>query len=263
MNFHPTTSKALVFVGDKYGTLGVFDSEDSTVEADPDDEDTMNVNLAITQLKMHTKALTSIQIRPNDFQSVYTASYDSSIRKLDLEKEIALEVFAPSDDTVDEGISYMELLDNEPSMVYFTTLEGRFGFHDTRLAAKDESGTTMYELSDKKIGGFSIHPSQPYLLATASLDRTLKLWDLRNVSGKGFNRRPHLLGEHVSRLSVSSASFNHLGQVATASYDDTVKIYDFGSLVNLGVGKIPESEDFMEPVATVRHNNQTGRWVTM
>jgi WD40 repeat protein len=263
LNFHPTESKAIVFTGDKYGNLGIFDSANSTVTPDPEDEDEPDVNLAITQLKLHTKSITSIQFRADDHTSVYTSSYDSTVRKLDLEKEIAVEVFAPSDDSVDEGISYMQLIDSEPHMVYFTTLDGRFGIHDTRLGAKDEKGTQWYTLSEKKIGGFSIHPSQPYLVATASLDRTLKLWDLRKIQGKGDDRSPLLIGEHVSRLSVSSASFNHLGQVATSSYDDTVKVYDFNPLVNLAVGKKPEKADFMEPKHVIRHNNQTGRWVTM
>jgi WD40 repeat protein len=263
LNFHPTESKALVFAGDKYGNLGIFDSANSVVTQDPDDEESPDVKLAITQLKVHTKSITSIQFRPDDHSSVYSASYDSSIRKLDLAKEMAVEVFAPSDDSVDEGITYMQLIDSEPHMVYFTTLDGRFGTHDTRVAANHASGTTLYGLSEKKIGGFSIHPSQPYLLATASLDRTLKLWDLRKIEGKGENRSPILIGEHISRLSVSTASFNHLGQVATTSYDDTIKIYDFNPLVNLAVGKIPDEENFMEPKHIIRHNNQTGRWVTM
>ncbi|KAF2455382.1 hypothetical protein BDY21DRAFT_350640 [Lineolata rhizophorae] len=147
-------------------------------------------------------------------------------------------------------------------MVYFTTLDGAFGMHDTRQGSA-AGATQLLQLSDKKIGGFSVHPRAPHLVATASLDRTLKLWDLRKVSGKADWRLPALLGEHESRLSVSHAAWNAAGQVATSSYDDTIKIYDFG----------PRCEDWppgrtlkdaeMQPAVTVPHNNQTGRWVTM
>jgi WD40 repeat protein len=120
----------------------------------------------------------------------------------------------------------------------------------------------VFQLSEKKIGGFSSHPSLPHIVATASLDRTLKLWDLRVLSGKRGAQIPQLLGQHENRLSVSHASFNHTGQVATASYDDTVKIYDFASAADVKAGS-ELSEEEMLPKIRISHNNQTGRWVTM
>ena len=169
----------------------------------------------------------------------------------------------------------------EPHTIYFTTISGQFGIHDVRAPASSSSpslrvskngdengmgggGSTreLLTLSDKKIGGFSLHPHRPHLLATASLDRMLKLWDLRKIGGRDEWRLPTLLGEHESRLSVSHASFNAAGQVATASYDDTVKIYDFGGVARERVGE-SLSEERMKPRVVVPHNNQTGRWVTM
>lgn len=79
--------------------------------------------------------------------------------------------------------------------------------------------------------------------------------------GKGEGKGPMMVGEHESRLSVSHASFNSVGQIATASYDDTVKIYTF-NMSNWSPGhEISEKE--MQPSDIIRHNNQTGRWVTM
>jgi hypothetical protein len=73
---------------------------------------------------------------------------------------------------------------------------------------------------------------------------------------------PSLLGEHESRLSVSHASWNSAGQVATTSYDDTVKIHDFSKAATWTPGE-EISEAAMKPTTVIRHNNQTGRWVTM
>jgi WD40 repeat protein len=173
-----------------------------------------------------------------------------------------VEVYAPTESSTDEGISQLQLVTSNPHMVYFTTLKGRFGMHDMRSPPKESPATRIFQLSEKKIGGFSVHPGHPHLLATASLDRTLKLWDLRKITGKGDEKMPNLVGEHESRLSVSNAMFNYAGQVATASYDDTVKIYDFGAMASQPVGT-ELSADEMNPSAVVRHNNQTGRWVTM
>ena len=90
----------------------------------------------------------------------------------------------------------------------------------------------------------------------------MRVWDLRKISGKGDNRTPAMVGEHESRLSVSHAAFNSVGQVATASYDDTVKIHSFNDMGSWSAGTEVEDEE-MRPSTVVKHNNQTGRWVTM
>jgi WD40 repeat protein len=246
----------LVFAGDKMGNLGIFDSSQN-YEADNEDWAP-----EITTLKVQARTISSLQCTPTDVNSVYSGSYDSTIRRLDLNKGVAVEVYAPEDPRHDEGISQIQMVPSNPNTVYFTTLQGRFGMHDTRIPTKKSPATELFALSEKKIGGFSVHPGNPHFLATASLDRTLKLWDLRKITGKDEERMPSLMGEHENRLSVSNASFNYAGQVATASYDDTVKIYDFNTISSSPIGTAL-TEEQMKPATVVPHNNQTGRWVTM
>ncbi|KOS22176.1 WD repeat-containing protein [Escovopsis weberi] len=155
-------------------------------------------------------------------------------------------------------ISGIEIPYTEPSTIYFSTLDGYVGRYDTRTPDAHE----MWSLSEQKIGGFSLHPLQPHLIATASLDRTLKVWDVRKISGKGDLKRPALLGQHESRLSVSHASWSAGGHIATSSYDDTIKIHDFSDAGSWKAGEeVPATR--MAPAHSVRHNNQTGRWVTI
>jgi WD40 repeat protein len=262
MAFHPTAEKALVFAGDKMGNLGIFDSEQSQQNIkNEDDEDTDELTyekFEVTTLKPHTRTISAFAHSPTEQNALYMASYDSSIRKLDLAKGVAVEVYAPSDTSADEPISGVQLAGLDPNMLHFTTLNGQFGMHDMR----DPDSTQLFQLSEKKIGGFSLHPAHPHYIATASLDRYLKLWDLRKISGKGDWRLPALVGEHESRLSVSHAAFNYAGQVATASYDDTIKIHDFSASGSWSVGHTLGDEE-MKPATIVPHNNQTGRWVTM
>jgi WD repeat-containing protein 76 len=153
---------------------------------------------------------------------------------------------------------------SEPHVIVFSTLQGDVGRYDMRT---DCSTAEIWSLSDQKIGGFSLHPLQPHLFATASLDRTLKIWDMRKIKGSGSNRHPALLGEHESRLSVSHASWSRGGRIATSSYDDTIKIHDFSSSSSSDASKWAAghdvSETAMKPTHTVKHNNQTGRWVTI
>jgi WD40 repeat protein len=268
LGFHPTEEKALVFAGDKLGSLGLFDASQTSPEqvkqeADDADEDGdvgEEQEPAITTFKIHTRTISAFTFAPHDHNALFSASYDSSIRKLDLAKGTAVEIYAPSDTGADEPLSGVQVSHADPNMLHFTTLDGRFGMHDVRTP-KDE--VTLMQLSEKKIGGFSLHPAHPHILATASLDRTLKIWDLRKISGKKDDRQPAFVGEHMSKLSVSHAAFNSAGQVATASYDDTVKIYDFSDCGSWQPGKTTLNEDQMKPATIVPHNNQTGRWVTI
>lgn len=262
MGFHPTEDKPLVWAGDKRGNAGLFDASQkapqvTAADNDDEDEDEDTPEPAITAFKIHSRTITSF-VFPPDGNSLYSGSYDSSIRKLDLQKGVSLEVFAPESLDEEVPISSIAIPVTDPHTLYFSTLEGQFGRHDTRENANNE----VWQLTDKKIGGFSLHPLNPHLVATASLDRMLKIWDLRKITGKGDWRQPNLLGEHESRLSVSHASWSAGGHVATASYDDTIKIHSFTTSSSWAVGHSLDDEA-MAPSTTIRHNNQTGRWVTI
>ncbi|KAI5211427.1 hypothetical protein AUEXF2481DRAFT_35739 [Aureobasidium subglaciale EXF-2481] len=264
LGFHPTTEKALVFAGDKLGSLGLFDASQqptSTIKNEDDDEsDDEEATPSITTLKIHTRTISAFQFSPHDQNALYSASYDSSIRKLDLQKGVAIEAYAPISKDDDEPLSGVEMSQFDPNTLFFSTLNGNFGRHDTR-SKPGTSGTNLYTLSEKKIGGFSLHPAHPHIFATASLDRYLRIWDLRMLKD-GKEEAPMEIGAHESRLSVSHAAFNSAGQIATASYDDTVKIYDFSSAGSWDKG-VELSEDQMTPSTIIPHNNQTGRWVTI
>lgn len=235
--------------------MGVFDASQVVPEVD-DDEDLPDP--VISAFKTHARTITSFVFSPIDANAVFTSSYDSSIRKLDLDKGVSVQVFAPENANEDLPISALEIPVAEPNMLFFSTLDGSVGRYDTRAPDSLE----LWSLSEQKIGGFCMHPLHPYLLATASLDRTMKVWDLRKMSGKGELKHPTLLGEHESRLSVSHASWSAGGHVATSSYDDTIKIYDFSEASKWKPGQNIDAKT-MEPAHIIRHNNQTGRWVTI
>ncbi|KAF7945548.1 hypothetical protein EAE96_010315 [Botrytis aclada] len=261
LGFHPTVDKPLIFAGDKLGNVGLFDASQEgpgvKMEDDDDEEDTDTTEPAITAFKIHSRSISSF-VFGADGNSLYSASYDSSVRKLDLQKGVAVEAFAPDSLDEDIPISSIAIPSTDPNLLCFSTLDGRFGRHDMRTPSKSE----IWYLSDKKIGGFSLHPLHPHFVATASLDRMLKIWDLRKITGTGDSRHPALLGEHESRLSVSHASWSPAGHVATSSYDDTIKIHSFLDAGSFKAGHSLDDEA-MKPTAIIKHNNQTGRWVTI
>ncbi|KAI9668401.1 MAG: hypothetical protein M1831_001155 [Alyxoria varia] len=267
MGFHPTVERPMVFAGDKLGNLGMFDASQTlpSVKKEEDDEaeeDEDPPPPEITAFKLHTRTISAMHFTPTQPQNLYTSSYDSSIRCLNLEKGISTEVYGPTSTEIDDPLSGIQIPATDPNLLYFASLNGSFGMHDTRTSSSKTGGPTqLLQLSDKKIGGFSVHPTQPHLLSTASLDRTCKLWDLRKITGKGAGRMPALLGEHESKLSISHAAFNAAGQIATSSYDDTIKIHHLPSANSiLSPGQPLKS---FAPSTVIPHNNQTGRWVTI
>lgn len=259
MAFHPSESKPLIFAGDKMGHLGMLDASQEKPSVNEDDEDEDDPDPVLTTLKPHTRTISSMMVNPSKPTHLYTASYDSSIRELDLEKMTSSEKYAPESTNIDEAVSAVDMVADDPNTLYWTTLNGEFGRYDMRMPLK-ESNVSSWQLSEKKIGGFTLCPSQPHFVATASLDRFLRLWDLRKLSF----HNPAPVAEHENRLSVSHAAFNAAGQIATSSYDDTIKIYDLGAK---GLSSWKEKHTLQDgdftPDTVVRHNCQTGRWVTM
>ncbi|CCU75793.1 unnamed protein product [Blumeria hordei] len=260
LSFHPSSNKPLVFAGDKEGNIGIFDASQDVpdIKAEDDEEDDIKRSEPIiTALKIHSKTVTSLAFSL-DGDKLYSSSYDSSIREFDLQKGISIEAFAPTHMDEELPISCVELSPTDRNILYFSTLDGSFGRHDLRVS----TSTEIWQLVDKKLGGFSLNPQSPHLVATASLDRTLKIWDLRNIKGPKDARAPSLMGEHESRLSVSHSSWSFSGHIATSSYDDTIKIHALPTKDVLKVG-YELSEDEMAPNVIIKHNNQTGRWVTI
>ncbi|KAI1320230.1 WD40-repeat-containing domain protein [Xylariaceae sp. FL0255] len=259
LTFHPMQEKPIVLAGDKKGTLGFFDASQTQPQYPEDDEEEYDVPLPeIGAFEVHRRTITSIKIPMFDPNSVITSSYDSSIRSLDLQKQVSTQLWAPEDDGEELGISCIDISSENKDTILFSTLEGSLGRFDRRSTEKAD----IWNLTDSKIGGFSLNPRLPHLLATASLDRTLKIWDLRMIKGKGDMKTPSIIGEHQSRLSVSHASWSRSGHVATSSYDDTVKIYDMSDAAKWKAGHEIKKKE-MDPSAKIPHNNQTGRWVTI
>lgn len=254
MAMHPSTTKKLGLAGDKLGYVGMWDIEGMRVkvEDDADEVPEEEEEPLIHQFKIHTRTITSFSFHPNDSSKLYSSSYDGSIRCLDFNTGIAVEIFGSA---TDQAITALQTPPDGHS-IYFSTLEGEMGVRDIRTK---QSECSFYQLHDRKIGSFGMHPRESHILATASLDRTLKIWDFRKVGGTRSSHQPALRGEYLCNLSVSSAYINSNGMVLATSFDDTLKIFDISDNSKWPQGSTKE----MEPATQIRHNNQTGRWITV
>lgn len=274
MHFHPSETDRLVSAGDTNGSLGLWSVDETTADGEAQ----------ITILKPHGRSISKITHNPVNAAELLTSSYDGSVRLLDIKQLKSTEVLNIdiSDDLI--GVSDINILPTEPNLLQLTTLEGRYYLHDLRQPFKKMKANDFLRLHDKKIGGFTVNPNLAYQIATASLDRSLRVWDLRNVSKSNSlseienARTPHLYGSYTSRLSVSTVDWNSNNHLVCNGYDDRIKIFDFSGnrkpysfveewskTYRPEVSKKDDDlvPDNIKPFNSIAHNCQTGRWVSI
>ena len=248
IGMHPSPTKPLVFAGDKVGNLGIWDVFGSI------EEDGEELPL-VTSYKMHSRTISQFLFSPTDATKLYTSSYDTTIRVLDLPTGVATEVYFPPDDTDTDALLSSVQIQANGNILLFANFHGQVGKLDLREPVKTRK-TTMYALHEKKIGGLSIFPSMEEIIATSSLDRTMKIWDLRKFPSKN----PVLCGEYEASKSISSSEFNRQGDVVATSYDDTLSLFNGIVSADSPVGKHLGT---LVPSDRILHNNQTGRYVSV
>lgn len=282
LNFHPSVSDRIIAAGDTSGHVGIWAVDSAKNEEEP----------TISILKPHGKSISKILAPYNTPSKFLTGSYDGSIRQMDLNKLESSEVAYLNDpyESADYplGVSDINVCVDNPNLLYMTTLSGNFYQHDLRTPFSKVDGKKLLRLHDKKIGSFAINPNLSHQIATGSLDRSLRIWDLRNVSASNaawseFESQlsPHAYGAYGSRLSVSCVDWNINNKLVCNGYDDNVCVFDLN-----GGDKVPPATEWTEnyrvpgnkksstdeehevsetiqPFTKIRHNCQTGRWVSI
>lgn len=250
--FHPSKEKKLIIAGDTSGTLGLWNVADELPEDDLAEPD-------ITKVKLFTKNVGRIDAFPTDMSKILTAAYDGSVRSIHLSNMQSDEILTLKNEYDDPlGVSDFQFSYEDPNVFFLTTLSGEFAMFDLRTKPSD---INLRRLADKKIGSFSINPQRPFEIATGSLDRTLKIWDLRKTVQRPewsqYEDYPshEIVSTYDSRLSVSAVSYSPMDNTLVCNgYDDTIRLFD--------VGPQPLHTD-LQPKITLKHNCQTGRWTSI
>ncbi|KAJ1990198.1 hypothetical protein H4R33_001806 [Dimargaris cristalligena] len=322
---HPDPRQFLVAAGDKSGVLGFWNigstdqftsasqkTPDEAVKVKMEEEEEADLttdapgNLATNQsplksirqsvsmadmttadvfsFRPHTATLTQLLYNKRDATKLYTSSYDGSIRCLDLIHQTFTEACV-----TETGDRFITGFDNDPGtgqLLYYTTSDGTLGFHDLRTPATD---ITAWQLQERKIGGMHLNPVEPQYLVTASLDRTMRVWDLRwmggarSKQGAGFTDTVVQLSPgtddpvEVSTFdypkSVTAAYWDPTGNhIVNTNFDDTIRLSTMdwssapdssSSLTATGDSNAKGGSPNLRERFVIRHNNQTGRWLTM
>jgi len=255
---HPSPDNIITCAGDKKGYLGIWNVDQYGV-ALGDEASTSSDGVHL--FKPHAGAISSLAWNSSG-TSLFSASYDGSVRAFDANKEVFEEVFATYDDDkifkekvgygTDQGynswIQSMELDHRYESgkCFFLSTSEGRVIHIDSRAKGKV---TFNQVLSPKKINTVNLHP-EGYIMATAGLSTFVELWDVRNMPS---TKKLKSLASHCAGRSINSAYFSPNGtKLLTTTQSNTLDIYEGAHLAS-GVVK---------PMNSIRHDNQTGRWLS-
>ena len=222
MSCHPSTNtdSLIVCAGDKQGYLGLW-NVNSTASGDEKSD-------GVYLFKPHNRPITHLEWNSAG-SSLFSISYDGTVREFDVNAQMFTEVFATYDDSpefkrkpgfdVDEGYRFWVqhgILDHRNEKCFFlSTSYGSVIHIDTRVGnGKSGMSFNQKHLSDKKINTVDLHRDRN-TLATCGLDNTVKLWDVRKFGFSG--KAPKPLAYQACGKSVSSAFFSPSGDTLLAT----------------------------------------------
>ncbi|GJE95189.1 WD40 repeat domain-containing protein [Phanerochaete sordida] len=278
--YHPEKTKDLVFFGDKHGALGIWDArapseetdEDGDVTTQDDGEGGKSWRIQLHWPNSSRSSISSIKFDPIDAHSVYTSSYDGTIRTTSFVSAISTELYH------DEN-ALPTTIDLPPHGHEMWIADSNGGVTHLDLR-QDKSKARWYQLSEDKIGCLSVNPVETHFLLTTSNSRVLRIWDARklqsiSVKGKGpyeinseqlsafqgtKDGKNVMRGEWRHGKSVTAGYWDpHGRRIVSTSYDDTIRIWDIKPEVMKKDAEFPS----MRPTHQFHHNCQTGKWVTM
>jgi histone-binding protein RBBP4 len=106
---------------------------------------------------------------------------------------------------------------------------------DMRQPATDKAVLVGRNGHSDAINALAFNPTEEVLVATASADKTIGIWDLRNITEK-----VHTLEGHGDAVTALSWHPHEAGILASASYDRRVLFWD---LSRVGEDQLPDDQD--------------------
>ena len=240
--------KGLLSVSGKQGELAIWDATQVVEECEscPTITDFSDINdqvygtlpsfrsfeprVFVFQPHNNSEGSSVSNLKYQSSSQLLSTSYDGSIRCMDINKGVFDDVYS--------GDDMINGLDGSDRVWWFSHGHGIVSRLDMREATKPAT----FHLHKVKIGTVSVSNNS---LCTASNDRSLCMWDIRSLKPED-NKQ---LWSYECGRAVTSAYINPSDPalILSTSYDDHVLVH---------------STQHASPLHTIKHNNQTGRWIT-
>ncbi|KAL3665754.1 hypothetical protein V7S43_009184 [Phytophthora oleae] len=241
--FLPRADRVVVACGDKMGHVALWT---------PPSESSMKKDPSASPLAIYRPYRTPVsQLIFPDSTKLVSSSFDGTVSEFDLRAAETSVVYDASDSA---GIS--SLVAASTAQCYYASCDdGTVRLIDRRT--KRGKGS-IYQLHEKKVNTVHQHPSLDFCVATASLDRTVCLWDARKMSSK--KNTPLVTLPHHRSVNCAYFSPRDGAWLVTVGQDSYIDMFDTPSLSER---KTSDTSPITLPNSVrVRHNNITGRWLT-
>ncbi|XP_037766046.1 WD repeat-containing protein 76 isoform X1 [Chelonia mydas] len=227
---HPSESRTLVAAGDKSGQIGLWDLNSKS-------EDGVYVFIP------HSQPVSCMYFSPFNPVHLLSLSHDGTVRCGDVTRAIFEEVYRSEE----KRFSSFDFLANNASTLVVGQWDGDVAIVDRRTPGTSSELTA--NINSKTTRTVHVHPvNRQYFIAAGAVN--VCIFDTRYLKPNE-NKPISFLSGHTK--SVASAYFSPItgNRVVTTCADDMLRVYDTSSLSST------------VPVLTaVRHNNNTGRWLT-
>lgn len=257
----PSRNDIVVAAGDKKGSVALWNVGSEELSD------------GVFCTKPHSGCVSHLSWSKTDSCKLLTASYDGSLTELDANRGQFTELVRMEDRCLYEFDSAADM-----SSILVADDEGDAHQLDTRLPMHSRI-VAQWGLHDKKINTLRVHPTRPNFFATASLDRSVRIFDLRRMgstsSGAASNsssagvrafERPTPVYHLPHELAVSCAIFSPDGMqmVSNGCGPNVIKIYDFETMLSSAENDVKPNKTLplVKPRDKLYHNNKTGRWLT-
>ncbi|XP_064373864.1 WD repeat-containing protein 76 [Dromaius novaehollandiae] len=228
MAIHPSESTIFVAAGDKLGQIGLWNVNCKTEEG---------AHVFIP----HNYPVSCMYFSPFNPAHLLSLSYDS-LRCGDVTRAVFDEICRS-----EESFSSFDFLEDNASTVIVGHWDGNVTVVDRRTPGT--SSELSANIGFKRTRTVHVHPvNKQYFIAAGSVD--VCIYDVRYLKSNG-NKPVSSLDGHPK--SVASAYFSPVtgNRVVTVCADDKLRTYDTSCLSST-----------VAALSTVRHNNNTGRWLT-
>ena len=240
LEMHPSATKLLVAAGDTWGRVGLWD-----VGAGDDSP--------VATFQPHSRPVAGLRILATAPHMLLSCSHDGCVRALDLGGGASsefIEIYRAAEDADGDypTLHGLSRTAGEGGVVALSQYDGQVVLLDPR----SPSSAARLAVHEKKVFSADFSPSHPWLLATGSLDRTVRLFDVR-AAGRGNGKLAKPLQEMAHSLSVTSVRFSPAGgRLLTTCNDNLLRVFE----------SIDGGWATYAPSAVCKHNNHTGRYIT-
>jgi len=250
MAFMPREDVLVLAAADKRGCVGLWsvdyhrnvasNQEENAIVSDQknEDEDEDEFNGVIC-FNTHYEYISGLKwaVGGGSLFELHTCSYDGSVRRLDTESSAFVLAWG------DEEMEYSAMdLSSDGSVAYIGDKDGGLDVIDLRTGTR--TVPKGIDIHKKKVNTVHVDPCGAPILATSSTDSTLALWDLRKF-GRG--AKPSATASHRQTCQAAYLAPDGSQRVVSTSFDDTVRVWD--------------GKKGLDPIVSIKHDNQTGRWV--